>query len=382
MKNYGRDREQGVALVLALMIVALISVVATEISWRFELSMSRSGNRWAGVQARAYLEGAEQLAMVALRVDQENDDTKEVDHLGEDWAQQAEPFPTDHGWVEGRLVDAHGRFNLNTMVPPGGDCPDGSSFIGRPENRTCQPCNEYSEQQYIFIRLLQVFNLGDDEEEIYLQPDQAQEITDAVIDWLDEDSFVRGFGGAESDYYESLESPVTIANDEMVSVSELQVIRGMQPNLYRQLLPHIVALPRIDISIINVSTATAEILRSVRAKKTPDGIQCELEPYDEEVGAQLKSFAENGEFKVVKDILDDSVEATPVQWEGLADNSELFGDKKLMNVLKSTYFLFYSTAAIGDDYIRRGASLIKREDSKDSKGGFTIEVVRRTDANF
>ncbi len=378
MTHLGRDREQGVALVLALMIVALIAIVATEISWRFELSMSRSGNRWAGVQARAYLEGAEQLAMVALRADAEGDETKKSDHLGEDWARQAEPFPTDHGWVEGRLVDAHGLFNLNTMRPPSGDCGDGSSYPR--DTRNCHPCADYSEQQYIFMRLLQVFNLGDEEEEINLQPDQAKEITDAVIDWLDDDSNIRGFGGAESDYYESLESPVTIANGEMISVSELQVIKGMPSDLYRQLLPHVVALPSREVSIINVSTASAELLRSVKAK-TDNGKRCELFAYDEEKGAEFRSFTENGEFRTRKD-LEKNVGELPAEWSEANGGKDLIGENKLMDVFQSKYFLFYSTAAIGDDYIRRGASLIKREESKDPKGGLTIEVVRRTDANF
>ncbi len=380
MKHFGRDRERGVALVLALMIVALIAVVATEISWRFELSMSRSGNRWAGVQARAYLEGAEQLAMVALRADAEGEETKKSDHSGEDWAQQTEPFPTDHGWVKGRIVDAHGLFNLNTMRPPSGDCGDGSSFKP-PESRSCHPCADYSEQQYIFIRLLQVINLGDEEEPVYLQVDQAKEIADAVIDWLDSDSNIRGFGGAESDYYESLDSPVTIANDEMVSVSELQVIKGMQPDLYRELLLHVIALPVTEVSIINVSTATAEVLRSVKAKKD-NGKDCELHPYDEEKGGELKSFTENGEFRQVADVLADGAGDRPSEWDKGNGGEDLIGEGKLMHVFQSTYFLFYSSAAIGDDYIRHGASLIKREESKDPKGGLTIEVVRRTDANF
>lgn len=406
------QRQRGVALVLAMMIVTLVALVAVEVSWRFELSMSRSANRWQGVQAKAYLEGAEQLAMVVLQEDLKNDETKEADHLGEPWAAENAPFPTDHGWVSGRIEDAHGRFNLNLMTPVPGKCRNGGD--PEPTSGQCpllQPgCQSYTPAQQMFVRLLQTVNLGDQEEVIYLDQNVAEEITEAVIDWLDEDSNLTGFGGAESDYYESLEPPLAIANQEMVSVSELQVIKGMTPELYRQLLPLIIALPQEQVPRMNLNTLKPQILRTVKSVT-----QCDLVPHDEEVGQALAEFMQAGEFTDWQMVTDDP--AVPTDWMQTG-GQQLDINQTLFDFGPSMYFLLFSEAGIGDDYVRRGQSLIRREGGQSGGGNnannpnsnnpnsnnpnsnipntnnppvqpgrggnqeIKIEVVRRSDANF
>lgn len=373
MRAIGRKNQSGVALILAIMIVALIAVVATEMSWRFELSVSRAGNRWAGSQARAYLEGAEQGFMAYLRADLEDDDNKTADYLGEPWSDQQE-FVTDHGWVRGSLEDAQGRFNLNLMKPQDNpECPD--ELPRKNGNCRFDDCGRFTESHLVFIRLLQVFNLGDeeDDEPIYLQQEQAEEITESVIDWLDSNSTIRG-NGAESDYYESLEPSVTIANKEMMSVSELQVIKGMPPQLYRQLLPHVIALPKGEATIINVNTASTELLRAMKVKS----VSCELYPYDEEVGKELKAFVEEGQFHEPKDLKGAD---RPSQWADTNGYTDIFGSGKLMDVIESKYFILYASTAIGEEHIRRSKSLIYRVPANGTNG-MILKVIRRTDANF
>ncbi len=385
----GSDKQSGVALVLAMMIVALIAVVAVEISWRFELSISRSGNRWHGIQAKAYLEGAEHLAMVVLKEDLEGDDSGKADHLGETWAQQTEPFPTDHGWVSGTIEDAHGRLNLNLLQPQPNTCRNGeppaqSGQCPLPQS----PCDNYTPAQQLLVRLLQTFNLADEgEEPVFLALEEAEMITEAVIDWLDEDAGITGFGGAESDYYEQLESPVAIANTQMVSVSELQVIKGVTPPLYRQLLPNVIALPKDLVNRVNINTAKPNLVRSIRST---DG--CDLTPHDAEVGQRLSDFLRTGEFTDWQAMKDDP--GLPAEWSDAAQEIKL--RQELFTFGPSEYFLLFGETGIGEDHVRRGQSLIRR-----SKGGgqnreqsngrnpgqspsaqVSIEVVRRSDANF
>lgn len=47
---------------MALLVVALVTTIVVSVSWRFSLDMARNENRWHGSQARAYMEGGEQLA--------------------------------------------------------------------------------------------------------------------------------------------------------------------------------------------------------------------------------------------------------------------------------------------------------------------------------
>ncbi|MFT5082171.1 MAG: general secretion pathway protein K [Lentisphaeria bacterium] len=364
--------QRGVALIMAVMIVALVTAVAVEISWRFELSISRSANRWQGVQAKAYLEGAEHLAMIVLREDSENDETNVADHFGELWAQEPTPFPTDHGWVMGEIEDAQGRFNLNSMKPKAGYCDNGEKK--KSEEPYCDPkqssCDRFTPSQLQFIRLLQTVNIGENEEEaLFLDTSEAEVITEAVIDWLDEDSTIRGFGGAESDHYEQLMPPLAIANNSMISVSELQVIKGMSPVLYEDLLPNIIALPDTKI---NIHTATISVLRTLVAK-----VPCSLEPLSIEDGTDIKAILEAEEFKNDADLA--SNPGLPAVWldskQGLAFNFA----KSNAGIFQSNYFLFEGTVLVGDDHIRRSNSLIKRTANN---GAVNIEVVRRTDANF
>src|SRR5690606_9506515 len=112
---------------------ALVTTIAVSVSWRFNLSMARNENRWHGSQARAYLEGGEQLARLMLREDAQLGNT---DHLGEMWAQPSEPMPTDEGWIRGRIEDAHGRINLNLLMkaPPGSPGTPGNNPPGAGNN--------------------------------------------------------------------------------------------------------------------------------------------------------------------------------------------------------------------------------------------------------
>lgn len=374
------EKQDGVALIMAMLIVVLVSAVAIEIRWRFELSVSRSANRWAGVQAKAYLEGAEQLAMTILRQDFEDEETKESDHLNEPWAMDAQPFPTDHGWVQGRLEDAQGRFNINLMQP-NSQCSNGKE----PVNGVCpQPqgiCDKYSKAQLTFVRLLQTINIAgpEDEEPVYIPTSMAEEIVEAVIDWLDADSEISGFGGAESNYYEGLTPPITIANMQMISVSELQQVKGVTPQLYRGLLPYIVALPMGNnrqanggqsvTNKVNLNTAKAPLLRSIRIDNG-----CDLLPLPEEIGQEIAGVIAAGEYKTFDDMNSDPM--IPSAWmdgQGLGISQDVFG------IFESSYFLFYGEVGIGDDYVRHGKSLIKREPGQN---GVNLQVVRRTDANF
>ncbi len=391
---------------MAMMIVAIVAVVAVEISWRFELSISRSGNRWHGMQAKAYLEGAEHLAMMILKEDTETRENSASDHLGEPWAQDAEPFPTDHGWVSGKIIDAHGRFNLNSMVPDPNTCPNGQP---RSNAGLCEPakteCEKYSSAQQLFVRLLQTIDLSeqpvgstdntgreegegaavsvvDDVEPIFLELNEAEAIAEAVIDWMDQDSEITGFGGAESDYYEQLNPPVSIANGPLVSVTELQVIKGMRPEIYNKLTDlrngYVVALPQEEVNRININTAPVNVLQTLTPVQN-----CELRPLNLEDGEALSTFMRDNEFEKLQDLIDSP--DLPTVWQGDAsgDGQQLAIDQNLIDINQSTYFLFFGETAVGEDHIRRGSSLIKRvTDQSSNEEGTQIEVVRRSDANF
>ena len=93
---------------------------------------------------------------------------------------------------------------------------------------------------------------------------------DAIVDWVDSDINFTPDDGAEDDYYTSLDPGYLTANLPIVSVSELQLVKGFSSAVeeeaddYALLLPHISALPVLsEPTAINVNTATPEVLASM-----------------------------------------------------------------------------------------------------------------------
>ena len=230
------NRSRGAALLVAMLVAALVAVIATKVGSHYLLSFRRSSNMLLGDQGYLYLLSAEALAKNVLIADED----READHLGEAWAQQVEPYVIDGGLLTGQIYDLQARFNLNNL---------------KDERPSVQGSRSPAAEQMIFMRLLRTFD------EIEVTEQQAQEITNAAIDWLDADAEPTGFSGAEDDYYTDLDIPYRAANRQMLSASELRLVQGMTPELYQALAPHIVALP--TRMLINTNTATVNVLRSV-----------------------------------------------------------------------------------------------------------------------
>lgn len=219
------DRQRGVAIITALLIVAIATTVSVAISTRLQLDVRRTGNMIAGDQAYLYALAAENWSQRILKQDREEND---IDHLGETWAIELPPLPVEGGFIKGKLTDLQSCFNLNSLLGANAD------------NATARTRLE---------RMLN--NLGIDKGNVQ-----------AIIDWIDTDLQTTIPDGAEDVYYMNLERPYRTANTVMLSISELRLIKGFEdPRIYDALLPHVCAF---GVSTpININTATAEVLRSL-----------------------------------------------------------------------------------------------------------------------
>ena len=244
LKRRAAHSQRGAALIVALLIVAMVVMLATALSSDFLLMFRRVENQLYSEQAYAYMRGAEALSRAALLYDLQKDDKKRNDNLAEDWA-QAQQYPTDYGWIGGQLEDLQGRFNLNVLANPGGG---GSGGAGT-------PALQASPARVQFVRLLLALNL---EEPLGL--DQAQALTEAIADWIDGDSDISGLSGAESEYYETADPLGRPANRAMAGPSELMLVRGMTPEIYRALAPLVTVWPDAatgNDNKININTSVA-----------------------------------------------------------------------------------------------------------------------------
>ena len=164
--------QRGSALVVTLLIFAIGIALVVPMYSEYTLFLKRSANSFAAEQGYAYLRGGEELAMLALKQDAEFDQKEDDmrDDLSEFWAQEPQIYPLDEGgWLQGRLEDLQGRFNLNSLA------------VAAPEGK------RFSAHQEQFIRLLQVF------EEPQVNQQDAMLITEAVVDWIDANSEPRDY---------------------------------------------------------------------------------------------------------------------------------------------------------------------------------------------
>jgi general secretion pathway protein K len=218
-------RQRGVALIMAIVMVAIATVLAVRIGTRASLDVRRTAGLIALDQAWHVALGAEAWAVEVLRKDREDSQT---DHLGERWAQPIPPLPVDGGAVRGALEDMQGRFNLNNLLAVDGTVNE--SAVAR------------------FERLLE-------------QAGAERRWARIAADWLDSDT-VPGFpDGAEDGSYLSQNPPYRSANGPVTTITELMALPGMTLEEYLRIRPYLAALP--PGSKVNICTASAPLLAAL-----------------------------------------------------------------------------------------------------------------------
>jgi general secretion pathway protein K len=283
----GRRGQGGVALVIALLVFALCTVLIVAMEKEFSLFYQRGANIFLGEQAHAYLRGAEDLASIALLSDYDSDQQRDADKprddLSEIWAQQAAPYPLEEGgWLQGDLEDLQGRFNLNSLLRA---AREGSDSDG-------EKAPQHTPAQQQFIRLLQALD------GVAVSRQDAIRITEAVSDWLDTDNN-PSMQGAEEDYYFAQDPPYRAANQPMVSVSELRAVAYMTAEIFQALLPLVTVWPT-QAEPLNIHTAPVAVLRSINA----DG---ELQPLAEADAQTLWEYREDTGFIDIDDFFSQAV---------------------------------------------------------------------------
>jgi general secretion pathway protein K len=226
-----RRRERGVALITAVLIVALATILAVSVGFTGFMDQRRTATRFALDQGFQVAVGAEAWAADTLRRDAIQ--SAKQDDLTEEWATPIPPIPIDGGEVTGFLEDMQGRFNLNSLV-----IQQGNKFVPH------KPAVERLE------RLLELLEL-------------ETKWAGVIADWIDSDGEAGFPEGAEDSVYTSAEPAYRTAEMPITRTSELLAISEFGLERYRKLEPFVTALP-IGTSI-NLCTASPELLDSLVA---------------------------------------------------------------------------------------------------------------------
>jgi general secretion pathway protein K len=105
-------RQGGVAVVLAMGVVALAAIAAAAMLALQSTSSRRVELGAEHVQAQALVQAGVDWARALLYDDRR---LSSVDHLGEPWAMRLPPVPVDNGELAGQIDDQQGAFNLNNV---------------------------------------------------------------------------------------------------------------------------------------------------------------------------------------------------------------------------------------------------------------------------
>ncbi len=225
-------RQKGAALLIALVVAAIAAAVATTLASDQQRWLASVEHRRDQVQGQAIALAGIQWARQVL---DEDSRAGPFDHLGEPWALPLPRTPLDHGSIEGRIVDAQGLLNVNTLADTG--------IAG---------ATERSRFERLFTRL-----------------GIATATLDAVADYIDTDNETRP-AGAEDAYYQRAAAPYVAANAALVRSGELANVRGLSAASVARLTPWAVALP--PRTPLNINTAPPEVLSAAVAGLDGDGL--------------------------------------------------------------------------------------------------------------
>ncbi len=221
--------EQGAALLSILLLVAILSVIAATTLDRVILSTKLAGNGQSMRQARALAFAAEDIALARIADLRGANATQTT--LAGGWLGEPRRFQLPGGTVTATLRDGGNCFNLNSLVQES----EGKLLV-----------NPVGRDQ--FISLMTVLAIPEN---------VARTVASSAVDWADSDNSPQP-GGAEDGDYQAAPTPYLPANRPFAHKSELLAVKSVAGPVYAKLSPFICALPKAQLSPINVNTLLAE----------------------------------------------------------------------------------------------------------------------------
>jgi general secretion pathway protein K len=205
-----RRQQRGVALLVAILLVALGTIIAAAMAYSNAMTARRAAATFGFDQALLVAEGGEALAAYGLT--QQLKMNSPYIGPGQAWSQPLPPTEVAPGvTLEASMEDLQGRFNINNLVNNDGETPNPTAIA-------------------VFQRLLQRLDM--DPKWAYF-----------VVDWIDQDSTPMSPDGAEDSVYMEMDPPYRTPNLPVTSTSELMALPGFTRADFDRLAPHIVALP-------------------------------------------------------------------------------------------------------------------------------------------
>ena len=237
-----KPNQKGVALIMVLVIVALVTIIATQLITERNLHARRSSNILLADNAWEFAVGAETLAGIAL-VKSLKDETSV--HLNQLWASEGIVFPIEGGNLAAEVKDLRSCFNLNGVL--------GDSEKGDDEGSEPPSINENNKQlagEKVFAELIKTLK--------FEEAMPAEALAARLRDWMDSDQQPAGLEGREDYEYSGYAQPYRTGDSILGSRTELSTVSGFNPDLIARLLPYVCVIPGVTELVLNVNTIASD----------------------------------------------------------------------------------------------------------------------------
>ena len=225
MKRYRRAREDGVAIIMALLTTTLATVLAASVIGGAGLAVDSLQGRRDHAQALQLALGGVDYARAVLAEDARR---TSYDHAAETWSTPLPAYDTGHGVISGRIEERQGCWSINNLAPKG----------------------------ETDVQALQVFR------RLLLLLDLPQELADNAAFHI-ADPVDSPAASALQGWYAQQLPPRLPAHRPLADFSELRMIRGFDAAVTKILSPYVCVLP--VFAAVNVNTASAVVLAAVVA---------------------------------------------------------------------------------------------------------------------
>jgi general secretion pathway protein K len=259
-----RPNRRGIALIIVLLMVSIITALTIQLNRDTRSEVTGAANLSDGIRLRYIAASGFAVGEALLLADK-----TPFDGLTELWANtemislQSEGY-FDNGSFKLAIQDEEGRIAVNSLVN------------GRAYNTSIRD---------LLLRLLTGPSFR-------LEQRRAEELVDAIKDWIDADDEVTG-AGAEGVFYAGLARPYTAKNAPIDCIEELLMVKGVTRELFYGTgeSPGLAqCLSVYGDARVNINTAPNPVLRALAADMTDEDVK-QLDKYRREAQNNLADAA-------------------------------------------------------------------------------------------
>lgn len=219
---------KGAALIMALFVTAIIASVSAGLFSMVSTNIENEKKMVSEQQAVITTLSLESFTKKYLN----NKENRNNIVLAANNFTQKSPInlPLERGNLEADIVDMGQCFNLNSLIS-----------ISAADEETA------NEKNLEFFKHLM--------KSLFIEEQKVEEISSAVIDWLDKDFFPDTYLGVEDDFYQNEEPSRLTSNQFFFDITEFRDVKGVTEDIFQKLKPYICVFnsseTKININSLN-----------------------------------------------------------------------------------------------------------------------------------